>query len=48
MAEYRIAVRYAIRTNFAKRINVNTCVDPMTYPENVHIQAIDVWTYVSD
>ena len=29
-------------------MNVNTCADPMTYAEDVHTQAIDVWTIPND
>ena len=29
-------------------MNVNTYPDPMTYPGNVHLQAIDAWTFAND
>ena len=41
-------MRYTIRGNFTKRMNVNTCADPMKYTEDVHTQAIDVWTNSND
>lgn len=41
-------MQHAIRADFAKRMNVNTCADPMTYPGTVHIQAIDAWTLAND
>lgn len=41
-SEYRNPVRYTIRTNFAKRMNVRTCTHPMTYGGSVCLQAIEV------